>query len=899
MRLSQWIAKGGNMASDRAFKFSIIMSIYKTDQWLREAVDSVIAQDIGFEDNVQIIFVNDGSPDESEAICLEYRERYPNNIIYAKKDNGGLASARNVGLQYREGELVNFFDPDDILTPNMLSRVYTFYQSHKEENLALIAVPLVFFEAKTGPHPKYPLLGDKDRVIDVDKEPHNFILSSASSFYPTKTFDTQVFNETIFGAEDSDLNLRILKDNRKVGYVVEGSVEYKYRQRLEASSIMGQARTNPDAYLSAATVYTTLLGIFKKEGSIPQYFKEALIYDLRGRIAGLEKDIFDDGRQYEKLRKDYIALTDIINKKDLDSSPFAEGSSTKLLFLTKALTEKITGASTRATVMIGNEDTGVPLRFFAKNIELLDDVVLVEGIFHAYRVDDIDLCLEADDGEVIRPKQAAPVASSHDEKAGTKRLSDTVYVRFELPYTSKRHRVVIMGKGVRNEKAPVATTIFQYSPFVFNSRYIRLWRGGYAVRFYGNHLAITSEPRRSVYNHLKATLAIFKRQRSIKTLVMRVLLKRKSKFVLIGDRPGIARDNGEAVFRYINENEPDIAKDTYFVINKGSPDAGRLAVIGNIVYRGSFKHKFVYLNSRLQLSSHLYFQFLSPFDKQEYRSYADMVCRRFIWLQHGITMNDISKDANRFREGVDGVVVAANMEQRILLEPKYFYDKNRVLDVGFPRFDYTDDHAQNIITIMPTWRRYIANQMTETGLHEKVDAFERTEFYQRYADLLGDKGLQEKLMARPRYKLQFILHPGLMNQRESFEKFRSDTITIVSPEDTDYRAIFSESSLIVTDYSSVFFDFSYMYKPVLFYQFDQSRFFTEHYKKSDYFDYASDGTGPVITDYDTLVDAIIDQIDARFTLQRKYKRRIDNLFIHHDKHNTERLIETLRHHEYL
>lgn len=887
------------MANDHAFKFSIVMSIYKTDQWLREAVDSIVQQDIGFEDNVQIIFVNDGSPDDSEAICLEYRERWPNNIVYIKKKNGGLASARNVGLRHCDGELVNFFDPDDVLSSVTLSEVYAFHRTHKREKLALIAIPLMFFEAKTGYHPKYLLLGNKNRIVDVDKEPYNFILSSASSFYPANTFDSRVFNESIFGAEDSDLNLRILKDRRRFGYVIEGGAEYRYRQRRTADSIMNQARANPESFLSAAGVYTALLDIFMAEGAIPRYFKESLIYDLRGRIASFDRGIFSHD-QYTSLRRDYIRLTKVITKDDLGESSFAKDAGQKLLFLTHALTKKTSSVSPEGTVVMADgEDSGIPLKFFAKNVELMSNKVLIEGIFHTYKVEGVSLYLKDRRGCLVRPKKLAQVPSSHDIKAGLKLLSETIYVRFEVPYADGEYTLVAKGKYVHSEDVPVSTTIFQYSPFVLNSRHIRLWKDGFAVRFYDGILSVSRESRRSIYHHLKASLAVLNRQRNVKAFIVRILLSRRNKYILICDRPAIACDNGEAIFRYINEHEPSIAKYTYFIINKDSPDAKRLKLTGKVAYRGSLKHKYIYLNSKLQMSSHLYLQFLSPFGREGYKSYADVVRRKFIWLQHGITMNDISGAGNKFHQGTDGVVVAARPEQKIFSEQRYFYARDQLLTTGFPRFDYNDNQADGTITIMPTWRKYIASQITEAGLHEKVDAFEHTEFYEKYAQLLSDKTLKEKIAATPGCRLQFVLHPGLMNQRESFERFQSDTVSIVPPDETDYKQIFSRSSLIVTDYSSVFFDFSYMYKPVLFYQFDKDRFFSDHYKKSEHFSYEKNGTGAVVVEHEALVNAIVALIDSNFNVQKKYKKRIDALFLHHDKSSSRRLVAALKKKNYL
>ena len=84
------------------FKVSIVMAVYNVEKYLEEALESVICQDIGFEKNVQIILVDDGTPDRSGEICDAYQKKYPNNIKVIHKTNGGVSSARNEGLKYIE-----------------------------------------------------------------------------------------------------------------------------------------------------------------------------------------------------------------------------------------------------------------------------------------------------------------------------------------------------------------------------------------------------------------------------------------------------------------------------------------------------------------------------------------------------------------------------------------------------------------------------------------------------------------------------------------------------------------------------------------------------------------------------------------------------------------------------
>ena len=128
------------------YKVSVVMAVYNVEYFIREAIDSVIEQDIGFR-NIQLILVNDGSPDGSGAICDEYAAKYPENIVVVHKENGGVSSARNAGLDLVEGEFVNFMDPDDRLDKNTISVVYRFFKKHEDE-IDVVTIPMKYFDGK-------------------------------------------------------------------------------------------------------------------------------------------------------------------------------------------------------------------------------------------------------------------------------------------------------------------------------------------------------------------------------------------------------------------------------------------------------------------------------------------------------------------------------------------------------------------------------------------------------------------------------------------------------------------------------------------------------------------------------------------------------------------------------
>ena len=101
-------------------KVSIIVAVYKAEEYLRRCLDSLVNQT--FED-YEVLLVDDGSPDNSGYICDAYAERYP-FVQVIHKANGGLASARQCGIDHARGEYTIHVDADDWVEPDMLESLY-------------------------------------------------------------------------------------------------------------------------------------------------------------------------------------------------------------------------------------------------------------------------------------------------------------------------------------------------------------------------------------------------------------------------------------------------------------------------------------------------------------------------------------------------------------------------------------------------------------------------------------------------------------------------------------------------------------------------------------------------------------------------------------------------------
>lgn len=96
-------------------KISVIVPVYKVEPYLRKCLDSIVKQTYS---NLEIILVDDGSPDSCGAVCDEYAEN-DGRIVVIHQKNGGLSAARNAALEIATGEFVGFVDSDDWIEPDM------------------------------------------------------------------------------------------------------------------------------------------------------------------------------------------------------------------------------------------------------------------------------------------------------------------------------------------------------------------------------------------------------------------------------------------------------------------------------------------------------------------------------------------------------------------------------------------------------------------------------------------------------------------------------------------------------------------------------------------------------------------------------------------------------------
>ena len=122
------------MENNRPAKVSVIVPVYNVDRYLKKCLDSLVMQTLK---DIEILVINDSSPDTSQAIIDEYKEKYP-QIRSFIKENGGVSSVRNFGLKEATGEYVGFVDGDDYVEEDMYEKLYDLAKRN-DANVAVCA----------------------------------------------------------------------------------------------------------------------------------------------------------------------------------------------------------------------------------------------------------------------------------------------------------------------------------------------------------------------------------------------------------------------------------------------------------------------------------------------------------------------------------------------------------------------------------------------------------------------------------------------------------------------------------------------------------------------------------------------------------------------------------------
>ena len=361
---------------------------------------------------------------------------------------------------------------------------------------------------------------------------------------------------------------------------------------------------------------------------------------------------------------------------------------------------------------------------------------------------------------------------------------------------------------------------------------------------------------------------------------IKVFCKKKRNIWLISERGTDARDNGYFFYKYLKENHPE--QIVFYIIKKSSVDAKKIAT-EDIIEPGTFKHFIYFALSRVRISTHAWggdIPFNDYYKKSRLYKYSK---KTFVCLKHGITKDYLpSLCYPNFKPSI--YICGAKPEYEYVSHA-FNHPEGVVKYTGFARFDSLNSfETKNQILFMPTFRKWLQKI--------KPDDLLKEEYYRYWQNAIASPEIIKLLEQN---KIDLIFYPHYEMQ-PYINLFKTDChrIIIADFDHFDVQTLLKESKLLVTDFSSVFFDFGYMQKPVIYYQFDRERYIRDHYDfTKGYFSYDDNGFGDVAFDENQLIDSIKKAIANHFNLEPKYKNRIDKFFPLKDNENCNRIYQSI------
>lgn len=900
--------------------FSIVVALYGVEDYVETFLRSLERQTYSFED-LDVVIVDDGSTDRSYEIVKLWAKKYPNVIRHTTKDNGGPASARNVGIEMSKNKWVTFCDPDDALQAEYFERVASFIERDIEDRASMLTTRVMIWQEETAKisdtHPlaaKY-FLGEK--LVNLNLDPNYVQLGGASTFLRNsvlKSHNLRLDERIKPTFEDAELIGRYLGkfDQPIVGLV--SSARYLYRKRGNGSSLVQSSWGQLERYDEVLRYgYLGLLkGLHDELGHVPRWAQNMVLYDLQWYLTEDKKmNSSSAWIPQDSLTVFHALLVKIF--RFIDREAIQEYNLTSMSWITRtAMLIHFKGQGVRLQPVVNWTDKsgrnvkfgyGYSGRLPAEEFEVnnkLTPPTRSKSVAHSYygkvffyermvwlpQNGRISIRLNSEPVEIVpagppgwdrkRTQSASLVlgpAVSH--KPIGKRLENRLPVLNKLPLVPQLlSRAELVARKLEN-RIRIEQLLSSSAP---------------------PH-AMLSIGRRVVRRRLQTKREEQERAADAETITFATSASSKTKFKdswLIMDRPNSADDNGEHLYRYVMNERPDI--NAWFLLDASSPDWKRLEEEGfRLVATGSKEAVALSLNAAYKISSDATFNVQFPVSPARFGTGPGKI----VFLQHGVTKDDLSRWLNP--KPISMIATATVQEYNSIAsdDSPYRYSSAETKLTGFPRFDellrkarLNPVHGRPYLMIMPTWRQDLKSDMEACSTYrERLEVFESSLYGRSWLELLRSAVLRETAI-KAGLEIVFVMHPSL-------SAFMSDIrlpahVRAVRSADISLQDLFAKTKLAITDYSSVAFDVALTGSSVVYYQFDQSEIFNgKHNYRKGYFDYEKDGFGPVTRELAEVEQVLEVCINTNFESMESYNDRVKETFAFIDTDNCKRVVEAI------
>lgn len=796
-------------------RLSLVVPTYNVEAYIDRFLDSVFTQTSQLR-SFEVIIVDDGSTDRTAEIVRIWQARHPKHLRYVHQENAGASAARNTGLALAKGTWIGFPDPDDFLDRDYFRRMLKeTEQKHEEPLLAVCSNTIFYFEDRDEYSNSHPLRYKFRRgtVIRSSNDLGNFIHLSVNTVWLHR--ETVIRSGVKFDArvkpsfEDAHFINRIFlaSPDRKVSFIP--NARYYYRKRLNKTSLLDQAKLTKSWFSDKLKygVLDLLRSCQEAMGFIPAHIQRTCLYDVFWVFRYLV---------------DHEERTDFLTNEERQ----------RFVSLLCRIMEYIDIETISEFELAGcTEEHKVALLAMYKDQRRESTAVYLQQIDQASGQMQFSYFSGGNDRFAIRPFVNGQEAKMHLPSQRFSTFMGATYFTQHFFWVSLNE-----GDTIRFEAEGAPCRIRRRRKAIGNEADWLTLRDA----------LVQDAPRNVSPDHQR-----------LRDFVLESQDKYSGCWVLM-DRDDRADDNAEHLYRHLMRQRRD--GNVWFVLSRQSGDWDRLEREGfKLLAFGSDDHIAAQMNASILASSHADNYVLWPVPKAEF---GDLARYEFIFLQHGVTINDLSAWLNR--KPIRLFVASTPAEAAAISDAgsRYVFSNREVLLSGFPRHDRLLSKSRKTvpssILIMPTWRKYLSGGGDVTGMRwTKQDNFSESVFARNWSAILNSPDLAH-LAERHGVNVMFVPHPNMAIYLPDMA-IPGWIETVDVRDGFCYQDLLVRACVAVTDYSSALMEVAFLQRPVIYFQFDFDEFFAgDHICKPGYFSFERDGFGPVVRN----PEDVVAQLDA-------------------------------------
>lgn len=848
------------------YKVSVIIPMYNSEDSIRECIDSLIRQTIGFG-NIEVIIVDDGSSDSSLNICKGYA-RISENIKVFTQENAGPSVARNLGIKNATGKYIMYLDSDDTLSDTAIELVIDFFDKHYDE-VDLVSYYDQYYKdgEPLKPHARYTYLQETG-VYDLMSNPY-IMQVRLNIAVKNNGEDNLLFKEDMDYQEDQFYCGQILSEKLKMGFVKEA--QYNYLQR--SSGLVGTNTNAIKMFKNTLMYFKTIFDMFEE---VPEYYQVLFLHDLGWKLK--QHCLYPYHYDEDKLQEAKDELASLLRKTDVNvilEHPTLEHFH-KYYFLEFRNRNGIVVLPKEQQVqlicdgkIIHTEKKWdiIVFKIGVRNskIHILGSFKSVYGSF----ICQPQILIEEKCKDIVVNEKYLDTFVSGDSYYRAREITNKFW---GFDYTSEVDNIDSISIYVIIDGMKYKCSCWFMPHTGLSSKHKREFfvQNGYKISSINNDINIQK------LSEDEEKALIEQRDKKETDPMFRYLIEASRKLSskriwLYYDCKGVRKDNG--YYQFMNDINKNDGIDRYYITTsieneQEFPDELKKYLVSF----GSHEHKILFLAADLIITAFIEPYNYCPFLGNDFKLIADILKYKLVYLQHGILHATLPWKYTPDRELIDKIVVSSYFEKENFVN-NYCFMKEDVISTGMARFNnMPNGKPLKKILFAPTWRQYLISQDCDGEWIKQPERFMKSKYFKEINKVLHSERLN-KYLVQNEISLDIKLHPIFERYVDCFDKLPSNMQFIFVNNEA------SEYAMFITDFSSYVFDYVYLQRPIMYFVPDMEEFKAgmNQYRQLDLpFEKAF---GELVIDAEAAVNEIIRVCQNKFSIDEKYQKRMDEFFV--------------------